>query len=155
MTKAITLEQTLIHCNSCGAEFPGEVGEWHHKACPECGAAEIISDDDMAQFRMLMGITGFINGFMGDVKAPQGRGLRLSFGSCHDAAEQQNVRRDDAASDLHPFTVIYVVDVEGSQWQFFNCMAEDANHAEDQCIDAEPQATVLWVNEGHNVTTME
>lgn len=72
--------------------------------------------------------------------------------------EQERMRQemtDDPRSALSPFTVIYIVEAEGTQWQFFNCMAEDADHAEDQCHDAELQAKVLWVNEGHNVTTMK
>ena len=56
---------------------------------------------------------------------------------------------------MNPFTVIYVIDAEGFQWQFFNCSADDADHAEEQCVNAYPACTVLWVNEGHNVTTME
>jgi hypothetical protein len=55
---------------------------------------------------------------------------------------------------MNPFTVIYT-EPDIFVWQFFNCHADDGDHAEEQCIDANPTATVLWVNEGHNVTTME
>lgn len=50
---------------------------------------------------------------------------------------------------LRAFTVIYdeLPDVPG--WQFFECQADDDEHAEEQCIDANPRANVLWVNEGH------
>ena len=37
----------------------------------------------------------------------------------------------------------------------FNCLADDADHAEEQCVNSYPDCEVLWVNEGHNVTTME
>lgn len=50
---------------------------------------------------------------------------------------------------LHPFTVIYVQQNDGPFWQFFECMAEDGDHAEEQCVNAEPGASVLWVNAGH------
>lgn len=56
---------------------------------------------------------------------------------------------------MNPYTVIYVIASEGIQWQFFNCHADNADHAEEQCIDAYKDAEVLWVNEGLNVTTME
>ena len=56
---------------------------------------------------------------------------------------------------MNKFTVIYVIDVEGIQWQFYNCLADDAAHAEEQCLDAYPDCAVLWVNSGHGVTTME
>lgn len=54
---------------------------------------------------------------------------------------------------MNPFTVIYV-EPGDITWQFFNCYADDTDHAEEQCISAYPTATVLWVNEGINVITM-
>ena len=56
---------------------------------------------------------------------------------------------------MNNFTVIYVIEAEGIQWQFFNCLADNADHAEEQCVNSYPDCEVLWVNEGHNVTTME
>ena len=51
---------------------------------------------------------------------------------------------------MNPFTVIYVEPTEGLElWQFFECHADDGEHAEEQCINAYPTARVLWVNEGH------
>ena len=36
---------------------------------------------------------------------------------------------------LLPFTVTYT-EPDGIPWQWFNCMAEDGDHAEEQCLDA-------------------
>lgn len=33
-------------------------------------------------------------------------------------------------------------------WDFFICEAEDADHAEEQSLNADPDMPVLWVNEG-------
>jgi hypothetical protein len=55
---------------------------------------------------------------------------------------------------VKPYTVIYTEPGNGL-WQFFNCMADNCIHAEEQCQNAYPACSVLWVNEGHNVTTME
>jgi len=33
----------------------------------------------------------------------------------------------------------------------FRCDAEDPDHAEEQCLDACPDADVLWVFDGHDV----
>lgn len=51
-------------------------------------------------------------------------------------------------SKLQTFTVIYQIEDEGIQWQFFECQADDSVHAEEQCMDAYPTAAILWVNEG-------
>jgi len=45
-------------------------------------------------------------------------------------------------------TVIYTIPGEGLQWQFFECMANDQDHAEEQCKNAYPACDVLWINEG-------
>lgn len=50
---------------------------------------------------------------------------------------------------MNPFTVIYTIEEEGINWQFFECFADDSEHAEEQCMDAYPDGEVLWVNEGH------
>jgi hypothetical protein len=47
-----------------------------------------------------------------------------------------------------PFTVIYV-ERGYIDWLFFECSADDAEHAEEQCTNAYPDCAVLWVNEGH------
>jgi len=33
----------------------------------------------------------------------------------------------------------------------FICQAEDADHAEEQCLDAYPDADVVWIEPGTNV----
>ena len=48
---------------------------------------------------------------------------------------------------MNKFTVTYVIEAEGIQWQFFNCLADDAAHAVEQCVDAYPDCAVLWVME--------
>lgn len=55
---------------------------------------------------------------------------------------------------MNPYTVIFT-SPGCVQWEFFNCSADDPDHAEEQCENAYPGCSVLWVNEGHNVTTME
>lgn len=51
---------------------------------------------------------------------------------------------------MDPFTVIYVEPSESLElWQFFECQAEDSEHAEEQCLNAYPTCNVLWVNMGH------
>ena len=50
---------------------------------------------------------------------------------------------------MDKFTVIYTIESEGIQWQFFECSADDAGHAEEQCANAYPSACILWVNTGH------
>lgn len=55
---------------------------------------------------------------------------------------------------MNPYTVIYS-EADDWAWRFFNCYADDTDHAEEQLLNFDPKATVLWINEGHNVTTME
>lgn len=55
---------------------------------------------------------------------------------------------------LLPFTVTYT-EPDGIPWQWFNCMAEDVDHAEEQCLDAYPNCNIVWVNEGHNNFSQE
>ena len=55
---------------------------------------------------------------------------------------------------LKPFTVIYVLDNDIT-WQFLNCNARNADHAELLCRREFPEASIIWVNEGHNVFTMD
>jgi hypothetical protein len=57
---------------------------------------------------------------------------------------------------MKPYTVIYEEpSIPG--WQFFECLADDGEHAEEQCFNANPTAIVLWVNIGHGTAsqTME
>jgi len=49
---------------------------------------------------------------------------------------------------LRTHTVIYTEPAEGIFWQFFQCEAEAADHAEEQCRNAYPTGEILWVNEG-------
>jgi hypothetical protein len=37
-------------------ELLSEVGKWHNAACPKCGAAPIISDDDMGILTLMNGL---------------------------------------------------------------------------------------------------
>jgi hypothetical protein len=37
-----------------------------------------------------------------------------------------------------------------SEWDYFICEAEDADHAEEQSVNADPDFPVLWVNRGLN-----
>jgi hypothetical protein len=50
--------------------------------------------------------------------------------------------------NLRTHTVIYTEPAEGIFWQFFQCEAEAADHAEEQCRSAYPTGEILWVNEG-------
>lgn len=51
---------------------------------------------------------------------------------------------------MNPYTVIYVEPAVGLElWQFFECHADDSDHAEEQARNAYPTANVLWVNRGH------
>lgn len=55
---------------------------------------------------------------------------------------------------MKKFTVIYVEPSEGLElWQFFECHADDGEHAEEQCKDAYPTCSVLWVNTGHGAAS--
>ena len=61
-------------------------------------------------------------------------------------------------AEVTPYTVIYVEPREGIElWQFFQCYADDADQAEEQCCNAYPTCCVLWVNVGHgpDAQTME
>jgi hypothetical protein len=50
---------------------------------------------------------------------------------------------------MDTFTVIF--DTPGILgWQYFICQADDPGHAEEQCLNAYPGASVLWVNEGED-----
>jgi hypothetical protein len=52
---------------------------------------------------------------------------------------------------LSNFVVLYVIVTEGIMPQPFSCQAENADHAEEQCLDAYPTADVVWVEPGDNV----
>ena len=45
------------------------------------------------------------------------------------------------------FTVIYVN--RNERWQFFQCLADDDEHAERLWLAADSSRVVLWVNPGH------
>lgn len=55
-----------------------------------------------------------------------------------------------ATKMLTHFVVLYVIIDEGILPQAFLCQAEDADHAEEQCMDAYPDADVVWVYEGES-----
>ena len=50
---------------------------------------------------------------------------------------------------MNPYTVIFT-EPGIHLWQGFNCRADDVDHAEEQCRNAYPNASVVWVNEGFN-----
>lgn len=51
--------------------------------------------------------------------------------------------------DLHPYTAFYTE--PGATFSLvFKCEAVDADHAEEQCLNAYPDCTVAWINEGDN-----
>lgn len=50
--------------------------------------------------------------------------------------------------DPEPYTVIYTVPGD-ILWRFYECEAEDGDHAEELLDDAHPGAECLWVNTGH------
>lgn len=57
---------------------------------------------------------------------------------------------------MNRYTVIYEEPgLPAPLWQFFLCHADDAEHAEEQCMNAYPNAKVLWVNEGEKFTMEE
>jgi hypothetical protein len=47
-----------------------------------------------------------------------------------------------------PMIVLYIEPDDPFLVQAFACMADDGDHAEEQCLDAEPDAEVLWVHYG-------
>lgn len=64
--KAITPKRTLIRCDTCHVEFPGNPHEWLHTSCPKCGAPDIITDDDMAAWRGMHKLIDAVNEACGD-----------------------------------------------------------------------------------------
>lgn len=48
------------------------------------------------------------------------------------------------------FTYTVILENESNGWEYFVCEAEDGEHAEEQAVDAEPEAVILWVNRGLN-----
>ena len=51
---------------------------------------------------------------------------------------------------MEPYTVIYVEpDIGIELWQFFQCFADNDEHAEEQCHNAYPNGVILWINTGH------
>lgn len=68
----------------------------------------------------------------------------------HSNSFAEYMEEDEVSPDppLTRFTVIYQIEDEGIQWQFFQAWAEDGDHAEEQCRDAYPTCNVIWVNEG-------
>lgn len=58
------------------------------------------------------------------------------------------------ASKLRRFTVIHE-EPGVMPFEYFQCWADDSDHAEEQCVNAYPGNKVLWVNEGDNVSMIE
>ena len=77
---AVQVTDTRIHCDTCHHEFHGEVPEWHNKACPACGAENIISDQDFEIWQGMRALMGIVNGIAGDIPEDHGTGsIELSF----------------------------------------------------------------------------
>lgn len=55
---------------------------------------------------------------------------------------------------LYPFTVIYV-EPNLYLWNYLNCHAENSDRAQELCEKRFPDGDVIWVNMGHNNTTMD
>ncbi len=49
------------------------------------------------------------------------------------------------------YWVIYIepskVEMSLKHWLVFNCLAEDIDHAKEQCMDAYPKCSILWVKQ--------
>ena len=52
---------------------------------------------------------------------------------------------------LKPWVVLYVIAGEDMVPQAFLCQAEDMDHADEQCMDAYPDAHIVWAEEGVDV----
>lgn len=64
--KAITPKRTLIHCDTCHHEFTGDPTEWLRKPCPECGAPDIITDEDLTVWRGMHELIDAVNEACGE-----------------------------------------------------------------------------------------
>lgn len=52
---------------------------------------------------------------------------------------------------MNPYTVVFTLqDDPIPLWEGFNCRADDPDHAEEQCFNAYPNASIVWVNTGFN-----
>jgi len=49
---------------------------------------------------------------------------------------------------MKPYIVLYV---ENYQVLAFDCQADDADHAEEQCLNAYPDCSIVWVVQTGNV----
>lgn len=65
--KAITPKRTLIHCDTCHVEFPGNPHEWLRTSCPKCGAPDIITDEDLATWRDMLELIDTVNDLAGEL----------------------------------------------------------------------------------------
>jgi len=65
--KPVQIHTILIHCDTCGHEFPGEVNAWLGKPCPKCKAPDIITPTDVAYMRTIGAISDLASELLGDV----------------------------------------------------------------------------------------
>lgn len=49
---------------------------------------------------------------------------------------------------LKPWVVLFILPFEGYTPQVFLCQAEDGDHADEQCLDAYPEADIVWAEQG-------
>jgi len=47
----------------------------------------------------------------------------------------------------HSHYVAYTIEDEGHEWQYYNCTADDLEHAEEQCLDAYPDCEIREIVE--------
>lgn len=67
----------------------------------------------------------------------------------YQAASFHNLEGNTMAEDLDPFIVTYIEKLDGKWWGevhwYFECMAEDADHAREQCMNANPDCIIIEV----------
>jgi hypothetical protein len=67
--------------------------------------------------------------------------------------EDDDTDEDDDESDLYPYIVLYR-DTGTNAFAAplaFKCEADDGDHAEEQCQDANPDSEVVWVHQSDDV----
>ena len=69
MKPAIQLKRIYAHCDTCHHEFEiSSVIEWLNKPCPSCSAPNIITQDDLDQFNLGLGIVQRLNSLLPQVE---------------------------------------------------------------------------------------
>ena len=79
--EAVKLEKLIVKCDSCDfrqEESLENVGAWHNKECPNCGAI-VIDDKDMQMLNTTIQAMKLVNTIAGNVE--DGHSIRLSVDS--------------------------------------------------------------------------